>query len=120
MLAIVQDRFGGPEVLRVAELPDPEPAPTEVLVGVEYVGVNPVDAKVRRGQSVAPWMGDFPITLGWDIVGVVRSTGAGVTRFAPGDRVYGMPRFPHAARGYAQLATAPSRQMCLVPEGLDA
>lgn len=120
MFAIVQDRFGGPEVLRLAEVPDPEPAPTEILVEIEYVGVNPVDGKVRRGQSVAPWMGEFPITLGWDIVGIVRATGAGVTRFAAGDRVYGMPRFPCAAGGYAQLATAPSRQMCLVPEGLES
>ena len=120
MLAVVQDEFGGPDVLRVAEVPAPEPAPTEILVEVAFVGVNPVDGKVRRRQSVAPWMGEFPIILGWDIVGVVRSTGLGVTRFSVGDRVYGMPRFPRAARGYAQLATAPSRQMCLVPDGLDA
>jgi NADPH:quinone reductase-like Zn-dependent oxidoreductase len=120
MIAIVQDRFGGPEVLRMAEVPVPEPAPTEVLVEGECVGVNPVDGKVRRGQSVAPYMGPFPITLGWDIVGVVRSTGPGVTRFGVGDRVFGMPRFPRAARGYAQFVTAPSRQLCRVPEGLDA
>ncbi len=120
MLAIVQDRFGGPEVLHAAEVPIPDPAPTEVLVEVEYAGVNPVDGKVRRGQSVAPYMGPFPITLGWDIVGVVRSTGPGVTRFRVGDRVYGMPRFPRPAHGYAQFVTAPSRQLCLVPEGLDA
>lgn len=119
MRAIVQDRFGGPEVLRVADVPVPEPAPTEVLIEVEYAGVNPVDGKVRRGQSVAPWMGEFPITLGWDVVGIVRSTGLGVTRFSRGDRVYGMPRFPRAARGYAQFVTAPSRQVCLVPDGLD-
>ena len=120
MRAVVQDRFGGPEVLRVVtDAPVPEPIPTEVQVQVHYAGVNPVDAKTRAGASVAPFLGGFPLTVGWDVAGVVSRVGVGVNRFAVGDRVFGMPRFPRAANGYAELVTAPSRQLVAVPDGLD-
>ncbi len=52
----------------------------------------------------------FPLILGWDISGVVEEVGFGVTTFAPGDEVYGMPWFPRAAGGYAEYVTAPARQ----------
>jgi NADPH:quinone reductase-like Zn-dependent oxidoreductase len=118
--AVVQHSFGGPEVLAIEDVPEPEVIPTEVRVRVEYAGVNPVDAKVRKGASVAAFAGGFPLILGWDIAGVVESVGTGVTRFAVGDRVFGMPRFPRPARGYAELVTAPSRQLELIPAGIDS
>jgi NADPH:quinone reductase-like Zn-dependent oxidoreductase len=117
--AAVQRSFGGPEVLTIEDASIPDVIPTEVRVQVEFAGVNPVDAKVRAGASVAAFAGNFPLTVGWDIAGVIESVGAGVTRFAVGDRVFGMPRFPRPARGYAELVTAPSRQLALIPSGVE-
>lgn len=119
MTAVVVTRHGGPRVLEVVEQPLPEPASTEVLVRVAYAGVHPVDVKTRRGAGVARWVGPPPFVLGWDLAGTVASVGYGVTRFAPGDRVYGLIRFPRQAGTYAELTTAPSRQLATVPSGLD-
>lgn len=120
MRAIVQTEFGGPEVLTlVHDAPVPRPVPTEVQVRVSHVGVNPVDGKTREGRSVAGLMGGFPMTVGWDIAGTVTALGTGINRFEVGDRVYGMPRFPRAANGYAEYVTSPSRHLARIPDGLD-
>ncbi len=115
MRAIRQATLGGPEVLELAEVARPEPGPTEVLVRVTAAGVNPVDWKVRTRGG---FLGEPPFTVGWDVAGVVEGLGLGVTRFAPGDRVFGMPRFPREAAAYAEYVTAPSRQLARIPEGL--
>jgi NADPH:quinone reductase-like Zn-dependent oxidoreductase len=115
MKAIRQSELGPPEVLRLVELPDPEPGPTEVLVRVAAAGVNPVDWKARANGG---FLGEPPFTVGWDVAGTVERIGFGVTRFAPGDRVLGMPRFPGEAAAYAELVTAPSRQFARMPEQL--
>jgi NADPH:quinone reductase-like Zn-dependent oxidoreductase len=88
MKAVVIDKFGGPEVLRIADLPDPKPAPGEILVDIHATSINPADCSVRQGarQNVVP--GNFPQTLGRDFSGVVRSVGQGVTDFKPGDAVF--------------------------------
>ncbi|WP_222598492.1 NADP-dependent oxidoreductase [Lentzea tibetensis] len=118
MRAVVQDGVGGPEVMRVAEVPRPAPLPTEVLVRVHAAGINPVDWKTRSGGGVAGVLGEPPFTLGWDVSGVVEETGFGVTRFSPGDEVYGMPWFPRAAGAYAEYVTAPARQFARKPASI--
>jgi NADPH:quinone reductase-like Zn-dependent oxidoreductase len=115
MRAIRQERLGGPEVLELVQVPRPDPGPTEVLVRAAAAGVNPVDWKVR---SAGGFLGPPPFTVGWDVAGVVEEVGFGVTRFSPGDRVFGMPRFPSEAAAYAEYVTSPSRQLVRVPEGL--
>ncbi len=115
MRAITQQTIGGPEVLELVEVERPEPAPTEVLVRVRAAGVNPVDWKVRARGG---FLGEPPFTVGWDVAGTVEALGGGVTRFAPGDRVFGMPRFPKEAGAYAEYVTSPSRQLARTPEGL--
>ena len=115
MRAVSQRTVGGPEVLEVVDTPVPEPAPTEVLVRVAAAGVNPVDWKVRARGG---FLGDPPFTVGWDVAGTVEKLGAGVTRFAVGDRVVGMPRFPKQAACYAEYVTSPSRQLARTPEAL--
>ena len=115
MHAIRQRFLGGPEVLELVDVPRPEPGPTEVLVRVAAAGVNPVDWKVRARGGL---LGEPPFTVGWDVAGVVEELGRGVTRFAPGDRVFGMPRFPREAAAYAEFVTAPSRQLARIPDGL--
>jgi NADPH:quinone reductase-like Zn-dependent oxidoreductase len=119
MRAILVERFGGPEVLTLAETERPEPISTEVLVEVHAAGVNPVDYKTRRGEGVARWAGRPPFLLGWDVAGVVAAAGYGVTRFRRGDRVFGMPHFPRSGGAYAEYVTAPSLQFARIPDGLD-
>ena len=109
MKAIVQHELGGPEVLRIEEVPAPEPIPTEVQVRVRAVGVNPVDFKTRMGRGVSFVIGPPPFTVGWDVCGEVTAVGGGVTRFQVGDEVFGMPWFPREAGAYAEFVTAPSR-----------
>jgi NADPH:quinone reductase-like Zn-dependent oxidoreductase len=118
MRAAVLDRFGDPDVLGVAERPVPEPLPTEVRVRVAAAGVNPVDCKTRAGLGMSSILGEPPLVLGWDVSGVVDAVGAGVTRFAVGDPVFGMPWFPRQGGGYAEFVTAPSRQLARRPERL--
>jgi NADPH:quinone reductase-like Zn-dependent oxidoreductase len=117
MRAIRQDKFGGPEVLTLVEMPSPLPLPTEVVVRVKAVGINPVEAFIRTGQF--PLIGDPPFILGWDISGVVESVVPGTNRFSVGDEVFGMPLFPRAAGGYAELIAAPSRQFAHKPSRVD-
>ena len=117
MRAIVQHSFGGPEVLELEERPRPEPIATEIRVRVQAAGVNPVDWKTRAGLGAAAQWG-MPLTVGWDVAGVVDAVGPGVTRFAVGDPVFGMPWFPRQAAAYAEYVTAPSRHFARRPEQL--
>jgi len=117
--AIVMRAHGGPDVLGLEEVPKPEPAPTEVLVRVAVAGVNPVDWKVREEPWLPDLMGEPPFILGWDVAGTVEAVGYGVTRFAAGDSVFGMPWFPRLARAYAEYVAAPSRHFARIPEALD-
>jgi NADPH:quinone reductase-like Zn-dependent oxidoreductase len=104
------------EVLKITEAARPVPLPTEMLIRVRAVGVNPVEAVIRSGQF--PLLGQPPFVLGWDVCGVVEEVEPGVTRFQPGDEVYGMPFFPRAASAYAEYVAAPSRQLARKPAGL--
>ncbi|MEA3503149.1 MAG: NADP-dependent oxidoreductase [Actinomycetota bacterium] len=110
---------GGAETLVVESIERPEPGPTEVLIRVDAIGVNPIDWKTRGGGGMyANFDPSSPMVLGWDIAGIVEEIGAGVTRFRKGDRVFGMPRFPDPASAYAEFVVAPSRQLARVPDGV--
>ncbi|MFD3707330.1 NADP-dependent oxidoreductase [Nocardia sp. NPDC058658] len=114
MRAIGQDTFGGPEVLQVIEVDKPTPGPSEVLVRVHAAGVNPTDSWHRGSGGLFGNM----VRLGWDVSGVVEAVGVGVTLFAPGDEVFGMPRLPYAAGTYAEYVTAPARHLAHKPANL--
>ncbi|WP_030206717.1 NADP-dependent oxidoreductase [Streptomyces sp. NRRL S-87] len=116
MRAVVISEFGGPEVLKVSEVAKPEPGLNEILVRVHAAGVNPVDAKTRSVEALIGW-GEHRIS-GWDVSGTVEAVGPGVTLFAPGDEVFGMPRFPLAAGGYAEYVAAPARHFARKPAAL--
>src|SRR6201995_3604534 len=118
MKAIIQHELGGPEVLRLEEVPTPEPIPTEVQVRVRAAGINPVDFKTRMGRGMSAVIGPPPFTVGWDVCGEVTKVGGGVTRFEVGDEVFGMPWFPREAGAYAELVTAPSRHFERKPQAL--
>jgi NADPH2:quinone reductase len=86
MNAIIVHEFGGPEVLKLEEVPTPKPAAGQVLVRVHAVGVNPYDAYMRAGTyAVKP---PLPYTPGSDGAGLIEAVGPGVTKVKPGDRVY--------------------------------
>ena len=114
MRAIRVDQFGGPEVLRLVETDTPEPEPGEVLVRVSAAGVNPVDWAMRSGAA-GDRFGSPPYIPGWDIAGVIQAAGPGTGPLEPGDRVYGMPRFPAMASAYAEYATAPAAHLAATP-----
>ncbi len=88
MKAVALTRYlpiGDPQSLVDVELPRPEPKPSDLLVRVEAVSVNPVDTKVRAPKDKVE---TSPRVLGWDAAGVVEAVGADVRRFQPGDEVY--------------------------------
>lgn len=104
MKAIVLDRHGGPEVLRVREVPDPVPGPGEVRVRVEAVGVNYAEVLSRRG--LYGWAPPMPYTPGMEATGTIDALGAGVEGRAVGERV-----IVGAQQGaYAERIVVPERQ----------
>jgi NADPH:quinone reductase-like Zn-dependent oxidoreductase len=117
MRAVIQNSVGGPDVLVIANRPDPTPKAGEVLVRVKAAGINPVDGAVRAGYY--PLLGEPPFILGWDISGTIEALGAGVTGFKVGDEVFGMPRFPKQAAAYAELVAAPADEVALKPKAAD-
>jgi NADPH:quinone reductase-like Zn-dependent oxidoreductase len=117
MRAMTISEWGAPDVLTEVRVPRPQPGPTEILVAVHAVGLNPVDWKSRASGGFGLWQ-DPPI-LGWDVSGVVAAVGGGASLYAVGDAVFGMPRFPAQAGAYAEYVAAPSRHFAPKPPGLD-
>lgn len=86
MKAIRVNEFGGPEVMRLEEVPSLQPGAGQVVVSVNAAGVNPVDTYIRSGQYAK--RPALPYTPGMDAAGIVESVGEGVKRVSVGDRVY--------------------------------
>jgi NADPH:quinone reductase-like Zn-dependent oxidoreductase len=114
MRAISQRAFGGPEVLEVVEVDRPAPGLGKVLVGVRAAGVNPADWRIRSGQRR---FGEPPFTLGLDVSGIVEAVGEHVSRFRPGDEVYGVAIPPGGA--YAEYTVVPEGTLTAKPPSLD-
>ncbi|HEX4831132.1 MAG TPA: NADP-dependent oxidoreductase [Trebonia sp.] len=89
MKAVRFDQYGGIDVLRVADVPDPVPGPGQVLVKVKAASVNPGEAKVREGLLHAMWPATFPSGQGTDVAGIVVAAGPGAGGVAAGDEVIG-------------------------------
>ncbi|EGC99361.1 zinc-containing alcohol dehydrogenase superfamily protein, partial [Burkholderia sp. TJI49] len=88
MRALLIDRVGDSDALRLADVPVPRPGPGDVLIRVAYAGVNPADWKCREGYLGAFMQYTFPFVIGFDAAGIVEAVGAGVDGFAPGMRVF--------------------------------
>ena len=114
MRVITQQQLGGPEVLTIVDAPTPRPLPTEVLVRVKAIGLNPLEARLRAGEF--PMLGP-PFVLGWDVSGVVEDSPQ-TWRFRPGEEVFGMPLFPRAANAYAEFVAAPALHLARKPASL--
>ncbi len=113
MRAAVATEPGGPEVLAVREVPDPEPGPGDVLLDVTAAGVNRADTLQRRGMYPPP-PGASDI-IGLECSGTVTAVGADVTGWAPGDRVCALL----AGGAYAERVAVPAGQVMPVPDGVD-
>ena len=111
MKAIRVREFGGPEVLRLEEVPTPKPAAGQVLVRIYAAGVNPYDTYMRAGTyAVKP---PLPYTPGSDAAGVIEAVGDGVKKVKKGDRVYTAKTLTGA---YAEYALALEEQVHALPE----
>jgi len=111
MKAIVVHEFGGPEVLKLEEVPTPKPAAGQVLVRIYAAGVNPYDTYMRAGTyAVKP---PLPYTPGSDAAGVIEAVGDGVKKVKKGDRVYTAKTLTGA---YAEYALALEQQVHALPE----
>ncbi|MBO0793115.1 MAG: NADP-dependent oxidoreductase [Ktedonobacteraceae bacterium] len=126
MKAIQVYTEGGPEVLVYEDVPRPTAGPGEVLIRVYAAGVNPADWRARAGFPDVPEQFRHaippiprPSIPGFDVSGIVGAVGLGVTEFREGDAVYGMVRFPHGGKGYAEYTTAPVTDLARKPATID-
>jgi len=110
MKAIRVHEYGGPEVMQLEEIPDPNPGPGQVVVRLKAVGVNPLDVYIRSGEY-GKWQ--LPYVPGFDAAGVVEAVGHGVTRVVGDDRVYVAGTLSGA---YAEKALCEESQVHLIPK----
>jgi NADPH:quinone reductase-like Zn-dependent oxidoreductase len=120
--AVTQSRYGGPEVLELTRLPRPAPGPAQVLVRVHAASVNARDWHVMRGEPRLARLMDRAVfalrrprlaVRGTDVAGVVEAVGKGVTRWKPGDAVFG-----EGVGTFAEYALASADQLAVVPAGM--
>ena len=114
MKAIVVHEYGGPEVLKFEEYPDPVPGQGEVMVRVVAASVNPIDYKRRAGLTKDFYPIHFPGLIGVDVAGTVVEVGPGAEAFTVGDEVFAM-----ADNTYAELCVIKADALAKVPRGLD-
>jgi NADPH:quinone reductase-like Zn-dependent oxidoreductase len=114
MKAVVVHQYGGPEVLKFEEYPDPVAGPGEVLVRVAATSVNPIDYERRAGLTKDFYPIKFPGLMGVDVAGTVVKVGRGVEGFSGGDQVFAM-----AADTYAELCVVKAAILAKVHKGLN-
>jgi NADPH2:quinone reductase len=110
MRAVVVPEYGGPEVLTLADLPEPEPGPGEVTIAVQFAGVNFTDVRNRVGDG----LGVVPFVPGVEVAGTVRRVGDGVTGLRPGQPVAAFTR----GHGYAEVVSAAAELTVPLPDNL--
>jgi NADPH:quinone reductase-like Zn-dependent oxidoreductase len=115
MKAVVAHEYGPPEVLKYEDAPRPEPKENELLVRVIACGVNPADPLVISGRFAKEFGTHVPLIPGYDVAGVVETTGAKVTKFKKGDAVYGYALF---GGGWAEYAVLAENEAALKPKSL--
>lgn len=119
MKAAIIETFGGTDVLRMADLPRPEPKPGEVLIRVHASSVNPVDAGVRSGKILPDDPASFPMILGWDAAGTVEALGPETDGLVPGDRVMAISPQPGSMVGtHAEFVALPASQVVKIADAV--
>jgi NADPH2:quinone reductase len=118
MKAAYITRTGDPSVIQYGDLPDPQPRPTECLVEVAAVAVNPIDTYIRGGVIKAELPPQY--VIGCDLAGTVRAVGGQVSRFQPGDRVWGSNQGLMGRQGtFSELAAVDEKWLYPLPDGFD-
>ncbi len=118
MKAAYIEKTGPPEVITYGDLPRPEPSPTEVLVKVKAVAVNPIDTYIRSGA--VPMELPIPYIVGCDLAGVVEAVGPAVNHLMIGDRVWGSNQGMFGRQGtFAEYATVEEHWLYPTPEGVN-
>ncbi|MGI8457993.1 MAG: NADP-dependent oxidoreductase [Propionibacteriaceae bacterium] len=105
MRAVVFDRYGGPEVLRVGEVPEPHAGPGQVRITVAAASINRVDVKIRSGALAGGAAAEGTTVTGYDAAGVVDEVGEGVTGVDVGNEVFGTGQGTHAEHAVLQAWT---------------
>jgi NADPH:quinone reductase-like Zn-dependent oxidoreductase len=118
MKAITIREFGGPEVLKMEEVPIPKPSSDEVLIKIYASGVNPIDWKIRKGLRKERFPTKFPLILGWDVSGVVQEVGKDVKDLKAGDEVYGRPD-PTKNGTYAEYIAVKANEISIKPKTIN-
>lgn len=119
MKAVVLDGFGNVDRLRIEEIKIPAISDDEVLIKVKAISINPVDAKTRKGEALAPQLKDFsPIILGWDVSGIIESAGKNVINFQKGQEVFGMINFVGHGKAYAEYIAAKPQHLAIKPKNV--
>ena len=117
MKAVVIHEYGGPEVLKYEDVPQPEPKQDQLRIHVIAAGVNPVDGMIRSGMFDKEGRRAFPVILGGDISGVVEKVGSNITKFKSGDPVFAYVSLDNSG-GYAQYAVVTEREAAPKPKSL--
>jgi NADPH:quinone reductase-like Zn-dependent oxidoreductase len=116
MMAIVAHEYGAPDVLKLEQVPRPEPKEDEALVHVIASGVNPADPLTLSGKYAREFGTHLPLIPGYDIAGVVDKMGANITKLKVGDAVYGYPTF---GGGWADYVTVKEWEVAAKPTSLN-
>ena len=111
MKAVVFDKLGGPEVMKIGEVPKPEVKPGTVLIKVRAAGINFADTLFRQGQYMM--QPQLPDTPGMEAAGEIEAVGAGVSNLKPGQRVAAI-----GSKMYAEYALAPAAQVIPIPDSM--
>jgi NADPH:quinone reductase-like Zn-dependent oxidoreductase len=117
MKAFIIDHYGSADVVRAAEMPEPDLREDDVLVRIHAAGVNVLDSKIRGGEFklILPYR--LPLILGHDVAGVVVRVGSRVQRFKPGDEVYARPA-DHRIGTFAEFISMNEDDVAIKPKNL--
>ncbi len=119
MKAVLYERYGDRDVLRLAEVPTPSPGKGEVRVRVLAASINPIDGKIRRGDLTFMAGSKFPKRPGQDFAGIVEAVGDGVSSFSVGDAVFGCVKSPSEG-AFTEQVIASAGAIARSPASLDA
>lgn len=119
MKAMAIDAFGEVDSIKQIEVAKPQPANDEVLIKIDYAGVNPVDWKICQGAIKDLLPHHFPVVLGWDAAGTIEQLGDAVADYQVGDKVYAYCRKDTVQQGtYAEYIAVDSNAIAKVPDNI--
>jgi NADPH:quinone reductase-like Zn-dependent oxidoreductase len=118
MKAVTVHQYGGPEVLKLEDVPWPEAKDDQIRIRVMAAGVNPVDAAIRSGAFAKFFNTKLPLIPGYDVAGTVEQTGSKITKFKKGDSVFAYLPL-ESGGGYAEYAVATEKEAAAKPKTLN-